>query len=162
MNEIVAAQIIYVPAEEVFDAAFRTFTVVMSVFVTIFTVLTILINFLLRRYVIQPVGVLSDLAQKISVDENISTDLESASLKMIVARPDELGKLAQVFRQMAADVAARAKKLREQVKELTIKIDLMKRDEQVREVVETEFFDDLQKRAKSLREEREADEKEGE
>ncbi len=160
VGEIVAAQIIYVPAAEVFDAAFRTFTLVMSVFIGIFALITFLINFLLRRYVIQPVDVLSGLAQKISVDENFSADLESATLKTITARPDELGKLAQVFRQMAADVAARARKLRDQVKELTIKIDLLKRDEQVREVVETEFFDDLQKKARSLREERDADEKE--
>ncbi len=87
--------------------------------------------------------VLGSLAQKISVDENFSADLESASLETVTARSDELGKLAQVFRKMAVDVYDRTVKLKQQVRKLTIKIDQIQRDEQVREVVGTDFFDNL-------------------
>jgi len=151
VGEIVATQIIYVPAAEVFNAALQTFMLVMTVFIVIFALVTLLINFLLNKYVIQPVDVLSALAQKISVDENFSTDLESSSLQAVTSRSDELGKLAQVFHKMAGDVYARTGKLKRQVQELTIKIDQIQRDEQVKEVVETEFFDELKKKAKKLR-----------
>lgn len=151
VGQVVAVQIIYVPAEEVFNAALRTFAVVMSVFVIIFALVTLLINTLLRRYVIRPLDVLSGLAKKISSDENFSSDLESPALQAVTARPDELGNLAQVFKKMAADVYARTGKLKEQVQQLIIKIDQIRRKEQVTEVVESDFFTDLQKRARELR-----------
>ncbi|MEW5938712.1 MAG: DUF3365 domain-containing protein, partial [Chloroflexota bacterium] len=49
LGQTVAAQIIYVPAEEVFNVAWRTFSLVMSVFVAVFALIILLINFLLRR-----------------------------------------------------------------------------------------------------------------
>ncbi len=158
VDQIVATQIIYVPAAEVFNAALQTFTLVMSVFIIIFALITLLINFLLRKYVVQPVDVLGSLAQKVSVDENFSADLKSESLDAVASRSDELGKLAQVFRRMATDVYDRTVKLKQQVKELIITIDQIQRDEQVREVVESDFFDNLKKKAKTLREQ---DEDEG-
>ena len=151
LGQTVAAQIIYVPAEEVFNAALQNFTLVMSVFVVIFGLLILLINVLLRRYVIQPLHVLGGLAQKISADENFSTDLESSALHAVTVRSDELGNLAHVFRKMATDVQVRTSKLKEQVQQLIIKIDQIRRKEQVNEVVETDFFNDLQKRAGELR-----------
>ncbi len=151
LGQVIAVQIIYVPAEEVFNAAWRTFTLVMSVFVAIFALVILLINVLLRRYVIQPVKVLGGLAQKISTDENFSSDLESAALQTVTTRSDELGNLAQVFRKMAAEVYTRTGKLKEQVQQLIIKIDQIRRKEQVSQVIETDFFTDLQKRAGELR-----------
>jgi hypothetical protein len=158
LGQTIAAQIIYVPAEEVFSAALRTFTIVMSTFVFIFGLITILINILLRRYVIQPVDVLGGLAQKISEDENISSDLESAALQNVTTRTDELGNLARVFKKMASDVYSRTVKLKEQVQQLTIKIDEIRRQEQVSELTNTDFFNDLQKRAQEIRN-REKDDK---
>jgi methyl-accepting chemotaxis protein len=158
MGQIISAQVIYVPAEEVFNAAWRTFTLVMTVFIAIFALVTLLINTLLRRYVIQPVGVLSDLAEKISADEDIAPDLESASLQTVTARTDELGKLAQVFKKMATEVYERTQRLKSQVQQLTIQIDEIRRKKQVDEVVDTEFFNDLQERARKLRKRNKGDE----
>src|SRR5688572_3347063 len=158
LDEVIAVQVIYVPAEEVFNAALQTFSLVMGVFVITFAIVILLINFLLRNYVIQPVNVLSGLANKISADENFSTDLESTSLQSITKRPDELGNLAQVFRKMATDVQERTLKLKEQVKELIIKIDQIRRNEQVSEITESDFFTDLQKRASELRNKGKSDE----
>lgn len=151
LGQVIAVQIIYVPAGEVFNAAFRSFTLVMAVFILIFSLVVLLINFLLKRYVIQPVYVLSGLADKISADENFSTELESPALYSVANRPDELGSLAQVFRKMASDVYERTGVLKKQVSQLIIKIDEMRRHQQVSEVTETEFFSDLQKRARELR-----------
>lgn len=152
LNEVIAVQMIYVPAEEVFNSALQTFTLVMSIFIITFAIVILLINFLLRNYVIQPVNVLSGLANKISADENFSMDLESTALQSITTRPDELGNLAQVFKQMAVDVYERTVKLKEQVKDLIIKIDQIRRHEQVSEIVDSDFFNTLQKRAKEMRE----------
>ena len=100
---------------------------------------------------LEPLKVLGGLAQKISADENFSTELESPALQAVTVRPDELGNLAHVFRKMATDVYTRTVKLKEQVQQLVIKIDQMRRKEQVAEVVETDFFSDLKKRASELR-----------
>ena len=151
LGEVIAVQIIYVPAGEVFDAAIRNFTLVMGIFVITFALVVLVINTLLKRYVIHPVYVLSGLADKISADENFSAELTSSELQSITNRPDELGSLAQVFKKMAADVYERTGKLKEQVKELIIKIDQIRRNEQVDEIVKSEFFTDLQKRANELR-----------
>jgi HAMP domain-containing protein len=151
VGEVIAVQIIYVPAEEVFNAAIRSFTSVMAVFIITFALVILLINALLKRYVIQPVYVLSGLADKISADENFATELESTALQSITTRSDELGSLAQVFKKMAADVFARTGMLKNQVNQLIIKIDELRRGQQVAEVTDSEFFTDLQKKARELR-----------
>jgi len=151
LGQVIAVQVIYVPADEVFNAALRNFSLVMGVFVVMFALVIVLSNFLLKRYVIQPVYVLSGLADKISADENYANELESTALRSITKRPDELGSLAQVFRKMAVDVFERTSTLKSQVNQLIIKVDEMRRKQQVSEVTESEFFTDLQKRAKELR-----------
>lgn len=151
LGEVIAVQVIYVPAGEVFSAALSNFTLVMGVFIVTFALVILLSNFLLKQYVIQPVYVLSGLADKISADENYSSELESLALQSITKRPDELGSLAQVFRKMATDVYERTSNLKSQVSQLIIKVDEMRRKQQVSEVTESEFFTDLQKRAKELR-----------
>lgn len=151
LGQVIAVQVIYVPAEEVFSAALSNFTMVMGVFMLTFALVVLMINFLLKRYVIQPVYVLSGLADKISADENFSTELESMALQSITKRPDELGSLAQVFKKMATDVYERTGMLKSQVNQLIIKIDELRRKQQVSEVTESEFFTDLQKRAKEIR-----------
>jgi methyl-accepting chemotaxis protein len=157
VGQTVAAQIIYVPAQEVLDATWRSFTLVMGVFIIIFALIILLINTLLKRYVIQPVNVLGGLARKISADDNFSSDLESPALQTVTARPDELGHLAQVFKKMAVDVSARTGLLKQRVQQLTITIDQIRRNEEVSAVVDTEFFNDLQSRARELREDEQQD-----
>jgi len=151
VGQVIAAQIIYVPASEVFAAALRSFTYVMSIFVITFGLVILLINTLLKRYVIQPVYVLSGLADKISADENFATELESSALQTITKRPDELGSLAQVFKKMAADVYARTGILKKQVDQLIIKIDELRRKEQVNEITDSAYFTNLQKRVHEIR-----------
>ena len=59
--------------------------------------------------------------------------------------------LAQVFKKMATDVYERTGMLKSQVNQLIIKIDELRRKQQVSEVVESEFFTDLQRRAREIR-----------
>lgn len=64
---------------------------------------------------------------------------------------DEIGRLAAVFGIMIEKVGRREKNLRNQVEKLKIEVDEAKRREQVKEIVDTDFFQDLQAKANSMR-----------
>lgn len=80
-------------------------------------------------------------------------ELDSALLNRLMHRRvgDELTKLAQVFTHMAEQVQLRERKLKEQLVELHIQIDEQKKQEQVAEITESEYFQDLKQRARTLR-----------
>ena len=59
-----------------------------------------------------------------------------------------------VFFKMAKEVQKREEDLKRRVQQLTIEIDEVKRQQKVKELTETEFFEDLQVTAQKLREER--------
>ncbi len=65
--------------------------------------------------------------------------------------PDEITKLAKDFAIMVGKVYQREQILRRQVEELKIEIDESKKKHQVSEIVESEFFRDLQARADRMR-----------
>lgn len=69
--------------------------------------------------------------------------------------PDEISTLAQVFEIMMAKVRTREQTLRQQVAELKIEIDETKRQEQVSELTESDFFRELTEKARHIRERRE-------
>jgi CheY-like chemotaxis protein len=76
---------------------------------------------------------------------------ELDSLTPVAMRGDSLGQLARVFQNMARQVYAREQSLRQQVQELRIEIDEVKKVRQVAEITETEYFRDLRARAQRLR-----------
>jgi DNA-binding response OmpR family regulator len=69
----------------------------------------------------------------------------------VVKRPDQLGQLARVFQRMAHEVAAREEQLKQQILVLRIEIDETKKARQVAEITETDYFQELQDKAKALR-----------
>jgi len=76
---------------------------------------------------------------------------EMADLRAVTARPDSLGNLARVFERMAGEVRARERRLRQQVESLRVEIDQTRKARAVREITDTDFFRDLQSRAKAMR-----------
>lgn len=62
-----------------------------------------------------------------------------------------LGRLARVFQLMVREVQAREQQLQQQVKDLRIEIDQVKKTHQVAEVTESEYFRRLQQEAQTLR-----------
>jgi phosphoserine phosphatase RsbU/P len=98
------------------------------------------------RRVTRPVGALT--AAAVAVEGGSYT---RGSLDDVAARPDEIGRLAEVFDRMAREVRAREERLRREIKELSVQIDPDKRRRQVSEITETDYFRDLQRRAKELR-----------
>jgi nitrate/nitrite-specific signal transduction histidine kinase len=72
-------------------------------------------------------------------------------LSDVMLRTDELGRLARVFQRMAVEVQAREQRLKQQIQELRIEIDEVKKAQQVAEITETDYFYQLKQRAKELR-----------
>jgi methyl-accepting chemotaxis protein len=94
----------------------------------------------------RPILSITDAAAAVEAGE-----FETISLKDTAKRSDELGRLATVFQRMARQVYAREQHLKQQVKQLRIEIDVAKQQRQVREIVETDFFQYLQAKAREMR-----------
>jgi two-component system cell cycle response regulator len=76
---------------------------------------------------------------------------ESRELDSVAGRGDALGQLARVFQRMAIEVLARERLLKQQVRQLRIEIDEARAARQVAEITQTEYFQDLQAKAATLR-----------
>ncbi len=72
-------------------------------------------------------------------------------LDAVAGRTDALGQLARVFQNMAREVYAREQRLKQQIQELCIEIDEVKKARQVAEITETDYFRDLRAKAQRLR-----------
>ena len=95
---------------------------------------------------LQQVGKLTAAAS--AVEEGT---FDMADLREVTARPDSLGNLARVFERMAGEVRARERRLRQQVESLRVEIDQTRKARAVREITDTDFFRDLQSRARAMR-----------
>lgn len=73
------------------------------------------------------------------------------SLDEVARRTDELGQLARVFQRMTRQVYAREQKLKQQVQEMRIEIDQIKKERQVAAITESDYFKELQQKVKGLR-----------
>ena len=80
------------------------------------------------------------------------------SLDEVARRPDELGQLAQVFQEMARQVYAREQQLQQQVQQLRIEIDQVRKAREVADITESEYFQQLLGKADELRNRARADE----
>ena len=76
---------------------------------------------------------------------------EPESLDEVAARTDELGQLARVFQRMVGEVYNREQRLKQEVAELLIEIDEVKKARQVAEITDTQYFQDLKNKARQLR-----------
>lgn len=103
LNEIVATQIISVPANEVVESAHRSLSLVMGILISIFAIVVLIINFLLRKAVIQPIKKMAKVAQAVSTGE-LNYDFEQNS-------NDEIGALALAFNRMKSSLEIAIKML---------------------------------------------------
>jgi HAMP domain-containing protein len=105
--------------------------------------------YLIARQIVRPVLVITDTAAAIEDGE-----FELSVLDTVKTRPDEIGQLARIFQNMAKQVYQREQRLKRQVAELTIEIDQTRKEQQVAEITETDYFKDLRQKAKDLRKRR--------
>ncbi len=92
LNQIVAAQMVYVPAEDVLKSANNSFMIIIGLVGIIFTVTIIIINQLLKKIVLKRIRQISTVAEQVSVgDMNANFSKQSK---------DEIGDLAEAFNRM--------------------------------------------------------------
>lgn len=96
LNEIVATQIIYIPAEKVFENAQRALAMIMGILIGIFAVIVLSINFLLKKAVIQRIRKMSQVAQDVSLGKTDANFEQNSH--------DEIGALATAFNRMKASL----------------------------------------------------------
>ncbi len=126
----------------------QLFTAIVAV-----TALALLIALGLSSYISRPIASVIEASRAVEVGHFSSVDLSE-----VEKRKDELGGLARVFSRMAAQVQSREQSLKDEVKELQVKINLFiqidqdRREVQVREITETEYFESLRKRVQLMRE----------
>ncbi|MEH2075835.1 MAG: DUF3365 domain-containing protein [Nostoc sp.] len=157
LNEILGTQIIYLPAKQVFDDAHRAFVLFISLFIIIFALMILLINYLLKRNVLQPLKPMAQLAQKLSMNEisvEEAKEFDREKLTSIVQRHDELGQLGRVFQRMVHEISVREQQFKQELHTLRIEVDEAKRVREVSEIAESKTFQKLQEEAKVIRSKR--------
>jgi len=154
LNDVIAAQIVYVPAAEVYSRSLTTWLSVMVISIASFALAVLAFNLLLRRHVVKPIGQMAELARSISADK--VDEMAPKSLANMTRRADELGQMARVFERMAQEVYTREQGLRQQVQELRIEIDEVKKAREVAQLVDRDTFQELRAKAQKLRQQRHA------
>ncbi len=121
INDIVASQTIYVPANKVFAKSNEYLLFAITIFISIFSVLIILINIFLKGSVVKPIKKLTRITERLrNGNINITSDnyVHSVTLREIARRSDEPGELAKAFQHMALEVMAREDKLNQAKEEI--------------------------------------------
>ncbi|BAY78435.1 sensor protein [Nostoc linckia NIES-25] len=96
LNDIVSAQIISVPSEEIFANAKRTWILIMGLLIAIFALVIFSIDFLIKKAVIQRIKRIEKIAQRVSTGD-MTADFEEIS-------NDEIGGLAEAFNRMKSSL----------------------------------------------------------
>lgn len=151
LNDVIAAQTIYIPAQEVFDQAYQALTVVMGIIVLIFAVVIVVTNAGLRRAVVSPAVQIARVAQMIGNNTLTHDAPEMQKVNAVAQRTDEFGHTARVIQRMAKEIAEREQKLKEQIQSLRIQIDRDKQKQAVSEITDTDYFQNLQSKVHQIR-----------
>jgi PAS domain S-box-containing protein len=114
LHDVVAAQVVYVPANQVLAKGRASAMQMIGIFAGTFAVVFFMLGTFLRRIVLNPVKGLSEASQALAEGTHGNNDLAAAktSLAPTSARGDELGVLARNFTNMADEVADREEGLR--------------------------------------------------
>ncbi len=96
LNEIVATQVISVPAEEILNNAQDALKVVMAVLLAVFGAILLAINYLLRRTIIQPIKNMVKTAEAVSLGD-MDAEFQHQN-------DDEIGLLATAFGRMKSSL----------------------------------------------------------
>lgn len=108
LNQIVAAQVVYVPAAEILKSVRRSFVVTLGILAATFVLIVFLLNFFLKRFVIWRIQKIARTAQAVSRGD-MKADFEENSR-------DEIGLLVIAFNRMkdSVEVATRLLKKRKE------------------------------------------------
>lgn len=145
-GKVVGALGVDYPMSYVNDVRSRVLRVLYPVFGVSYIVLLVLIYFL-SGLVTRRLGRLTAVTQKVA-EGDYGVDVEQ-STKAIFA--DEMTELANSFKIMTQKVGERERTLTQTVAVLRVEIDEAKRKDAVSEIVDSDFFNDLTKKAGAMR-----------
>ncbi|BAC88599.1 c-type heme family protein [Gloeobacter violaceus] len=106
VGQVIAAQVISVPVDEVYASAQRSWVLVVGVLVGIFAVLVFLVNELLKRTVVLRISRMAATADAVSTGKTEADFAEDAA--------DEIGVLASAFNRMKSSLEIALKLLNQQ------------------------------------------------
>lgn len=124
----------------------RALAIQMALIAVLVVLVGLIIGVLLSRRITKPVDAVARAATSLADGTFDPTTLDSAA-----RRTDELGDLARTFRTMGVEIAARERRLREQVQQLSVQIDRTKVAAEVQEITESDYFQRLKSRSRELR-----------
>lgn len=163
LNQVIGSQIIYIPASEVLINVRRAIFLFLSIFMSIFALVIVSTKYLVSGRVIQPLKPMAKIAQIIThetIDVNQIRILERQELTKIVKRKDELGQLGRVFQDMVIEICHRQEEEQRRADELSRQLQQLQAEtektiitEEVREITESDYFQQLQQTARELRNE---------
>ncbi|MCC5630474.1 c-type heme family protein [Nostoc sphaeroides] len=104
LNEIVGAQIITVPANNVINKAHQSSLVIILIVSTIFIATILLVNFFLNRQVVMPLKRMTRIAEEVSTG-HMDVEFEQMS-------NDEIGNLAKAFKRMQLSLEMAMKRIK--------------------------------------------------
>ena len=122
LGDIIATQMIYVPADEIFDQGRQNLRAVTRTLLSILGALVFVINLLLWRTVIKPLKTLTGVSEAISsgsLGRRQNEKLQVLNLEALTRRQDESGKLARAFQYMVHVLTQREQDLQRLVTERT-------------------------------------------
>jgi hypothetical protein len=117
-------------------------------------VILFLLVYSLSSLITRPITLLTAVVARIGEGDYEGSQEQLAKTSSSTFFADETTVLSHVFEIMVGKVYQREQKLRLQVEELRIEIDESRRQKDVGEIVETDFFRDLQEKARDMRERR--------
>lgn len=122
LGEIVSAQTIYVPSDEIFAQGHQYLLWSMSIFFGVFAVGTTLLIWQIRRTIVIPIQRLTAAARAIGTGSATREQMavfDQPHMQQLASRGDEPGELARSFQSMAHEVADREQNLNTAVMQRT-------------------------------------------
>ncbi len=147
-DQVIGATLVYLSIESV-QTTMRRELLLAGVVAVLVLVLGLSAFIVLARRVAGPVVRLTEAAAQVEAET-----FDPEELTDVATRADELGQLARVFQRMAREVQARERRLKQQVQELRIEVDQVKRARQVAEITDTGYFEQLREKAEEIRRKR--------
>ena len=104
LNEIIGAQIIYVPASTVIEKANQYSFLIVGIVSIVFVAIILLVNLLLNRQIVIPLKRITRVAEEVSTG-HMEVDFEQLS-------NDEIGNLAKAFKRMKLSLEMAMRRLK--------------------------------------------------
>lgn len=131
LNDVVAAQMVYVPADMIFNRGRQNLRMVTKTLLSILGAFFVVINLLLWRMVVKPLKVLTNTAKCVSscsIQAGQETYPQNRPLEKLTQRQDEPGQLARSFQYMIYVLGQREQDLQLAVQERTRSLEQEMRD----------------------------------